>query len=344
MNMKILGIETSCDETAASVIENGERILSNVVVSQIDIHAVYGGVVPEVAARSHIEAIIPVIDEAVKPVGWDNIDAIAVTTHPGLIGSLMIGVLTAKTLALTKNKPLYPINHIQAHVYANFLNSQPEFPILALIVSGGHTQIALFKNHEDYEILGQTRDDAVGEAFDKVAKILGLPYPGGPSIAKSAEHGDANKYHLPKPKLKSETDDTSLDFSFSGLKTALLRAVQAECGKDYTFPSSQLSGLLSDAQRNDFSASFQQTAIEILVDKMELAFNKYQPKSVVIAGGVASNSELRRMLTERLAIKINYPDPSFCTDNASMVASLAYYLSKTNPPTNPHKIKVTPTK
>ena len=362
--MKILGIETSCDETAAAVVQDGTRILSNVVVSQIDIHATFGGVVPEVAARSHIEAILPVIDEAVKPVGWDNIDAIAVTTHPGLIGSLLIGVLTAKTLALTKNKPLYPIDHIEAHVYANFLTEiiedrgltiedrnitrtlhppssilNPQFPMLALVVSGGHTQIVLFRGHGEWEILGQTRDDAVGEAFDKVAKILGLPYPGGPSIAAAAKQGNAEKYQLPKPKL-----DTPLEFSFSGLKTALLRAVQSECGKDFTFPSSQLAELLSTVQRNDFAASFQKVAIEILVDKIESAFIDYQPKSVVIAGGVAANTELRRQLSERLPIEINYPAPELCTDNAAVVASMGYFVAQNTKPTNPADVSVTPTK
>ena len=336
--MKILGIETSCDETAASVVQDGTRIISNVVVSQIDIHKAFGGVVPEVAARSHIEAILPVIDEAVKPVGWDKIDAIAVTARPGLIGSLMIGVLAAKTLALTKNKPLYPIDHIEAHVYANFLGSSPEFPILALVVSGGHTQIVLLRGHGDYEIIGQTRDDAVGEAFDKVAKILGLPYPGCPSIAIASEKGNAKKYRLPKPKM-----DTPYEFSFSGLKTALLRAVQVECGKDYTFPSSGLAELLNDAQRKDFAASFQKVAIEILVDKMELAFNQYKPKSVVIAGGVAANKELRRQLSERLPIEINYPNPALCTDNGAMVASMGYFVAQKTEPTDPNQIDIIPT-
>lgn len=335
--MRILGIETSCDETASAVVKDGRKILSNVVVSQIDIHKVYGGVVPEVAARSHIEAIIPVIDESVE--NWDEIDAISVANTPGLKGSLLIGVLTARTLALVKNKPLYPVNHIESHVYASFLgDNAPEFPFLALVVSGGHTQIMLFKNHGDYEVLGQTKDDAVGEAFDKVAKILGLPYPGGPSISKAAELGDANKYHLPKPKMSNP-----LDFSFSGLKTALLRAVQADCGKDYTFPSNKLRGLLSDSQKNDFSASFQKTACEILADKLVLAYEKYQPKSVVVAGGVAANQELRRQIAERLPIKAIFPAPEYCTDNAAMVASLGYFTSINNLPTDPKKVDVIPT-
>ncbi|MEI7815491.1 MAG: tRNA (adenosine(37)-N6)-threonylcarbamoyltransferase complex transferase subunit TsaD, partial [Coriobacteriia bacterium] len=226
--MKILGIESSCDETAASVVEDGRTVLSNVINSQIDIHAVYGGVVPEVAARSHIEFINPVINQALSDakLTWDDIDAIAVTYAPGLVGSLLIGTLAARTLALLKNKPLYPIHHVEAHVYANFLNEKaPEFPILALIVSGGHSQLVLFRDHGDYDLLGQTCDDAIGEAFDKVAKIIGLPYPGGPSIAKAALDGNPLAYKLPKAKMSG-----AYDFSFSGLKTATLRAVQREVG------------------------------------------------------------------------------------------------------------------
>ncbi|MDR1197376.1 MAG: tRNA (adenosine(37)-N6)-threonylcarbamoyltransferase complex transferase subunit TsaD [Candidatus Nomurabacteria bacterium] len=413
--MKVLGIETSCDETAAAVVEDGRRILSNVVVSQIDIHRAFGGVVPEVAARSHIEAILPVIEEAlvqaksgdpdravrvasrrgspeqcflssekfsgeelmsgpehpedeldfadVIPEGsldfaslWDSIDAIAVSTCPGLIGSLMIGVQTAKTLALLKNKPLFPVHHVEAHVYANFLTESPAghsvsperhsgldpesrdtFPILALIVSGGHSQIVLFRDHGDYQILGATRDDAVGEAFDKVAKIIGLPYPGGPSIAAAATKGNPKKYHLPKPKL-----DNPYEFSFSGLKTAVLRAVQSECGKDYTFPSNALSGLLNDAQRQDFAASFQNTAVEILVEAVCQAQAEFQPKSVVIAGGVAANQELRRQLSAALPVEIAYAPPELCTDNAAMVASLGYFKSQKTAPANLHQIKITP--
>lgn len=335
--MKILGIETSCDETAASIVEDGRKVLSDVVVSQINIHKAYGGVVPEVAARSHIEAIIPVIDEAVHD--WNEIDAIAVTNTPGLMGSLLIGTLTAKTLALVKNKPLYPVNHVQAHVYASFLiDNQPEFPLLALVISGGHTQIMLFHSHGDFEVLGQTKDDAVGEAFDKVAKILGLPYPGGPSISKAAKSGNSEKYKLPKPKM-----DNPLDFSFSGLKTALLRAVQADCGKDYTFPSNKLRELLSDLQKNDFAASFQKTACEVLSDKLTLAFEKYQPKSVVVAGGVASNQELRRQIDERLPIRAFFPEMKYCTDNASMVASLGYFESLKNPHSDPQELATIPT-
>jgi len=200
--MKILGIETSCDETAAAVVEDGTHLLSNVVASQIDIHAEFGGVVPEVAARSHIEVMVPVIRKALSEakLGWDDIDAIAVTQGPGLIGSLLIGTLTASTLATLKHKPLIPVDHVEAHMYANFLGQpQPRFPILALIVSGGHTQLVLLREHGDYEVLGRTLDDAAGEAFDKVAKIIGLPYPGGPAVAEAAKHGNDRAFTFPKP-------------------------------------------------------------------------------------------------------------------------------------------------
>lgn len=338
--MKILGIESSCDETAASVVEDGRVLLSNVVHSQIDIHTLYGGVVPEVAARSHIEMINPVIDRALAEanLGWDDIDAIAVTYAPGLIGSLLVGTLAARTLAVLKDKPLYPIHHVEAHVYANFLNeTAPEFPMLALIVSGGHSQLVLFRDHGDYELLGQTQDDAVGEAFDKVAKILGLPYPGGPSIAKAAESGDPKRYQLPKAKLAG-----AYDFSFSGLKTAVLRAVQRETGVDFTFASSGLAARLNDVQRVDFAASFQKVAVETLVDKAERAFHDYNPKSVVIAGGVAANAELRRQLSERIPLHIDYAPMNLCTDNAAMIATLGYYYAQKQQPTDPYDLEVVP--
>lgn len=338
--MIILGIESSCDETAASVVENGQTMLSNVVNSQIDIHSIYGGVIPEIAARSHIEVINPVINQALSEanVTWDMIDAIAVTYAPGLIGSLLIGTLAARTLAVVKNKPLYPIHHIEAHVYANFIGEkQPEFPIIALIVSGGHSQIVLFKNHGDFVIIGKTQDDAIGEAFDKVAKIIGLPYPGGPSIAKEAVEGDANKYIFPKAKMANK-----YDFSFSGLKTAVLRAVQKEAGVDINFPSSGLAGLLNDQQRKNFAASFQKVAIETLVEKTKMAYDEYQPKSVIIAGGVAANQELRKMLSKTIPIAINYAPINLCTDNAAMVASLAYYQSKIKQSADPYQLDIYP--
>ena len=248
--MKILGIESSCDETAAAVIEDGQKVLSNVVVSQIDIHAEYGGVIPEIAARSHIEAVNPVIRKALSDAGEtiDSIDAIAVTHTPGLVGSLLVGTLAARTLAVTHNKPFYPIHHLKSHIYANWLSGyQPEFPLLAAVISGGHTQIIYMERHDHFEIIGSTRDDAIGECFDKVAKILGLPYPGGPNIAKIALNGNPDRYQLPIPKVDG------LDFSFSGIKTAVLRTVQKELGLPITTPSHELRNHLSEQQIADFA-------------------------------------------------------------------------------------------
>lgn len=349
--MRILGIESSCDETAASVVEDGRKLLSNVINSQINIHAEYGGVVPEVAARSHIEVINPVINQALAEaqLSWDDIDGIAVTYAPGLIGSLLVGTLAARTLAVLKNKPLFPIHHVEAHVYANFIteqanhleltlpSKQPEFPMLALIVSGGHSQLVLFKDHGDYELLGQTQDDAVGEAFDKVAKIIGLPYPGGPSVAKAALDGDPRRYKLPKARL-----DSPYNFSFSGLKTAVLRAVQHEVGVDFTFPSHGLPALVSKAQQADFAASFQHIAVETLVDKAERAFKDFSPRSVVIAGGVAANQELRRQLSDRIPLPIEYAPMSLCTDNAAMIATLGFYYAQVKEPCDPYSLEVIP--
>ena len=338
--MKVLGIESSCDETAASVVEDGRRLLSNIVNSQIDIHSAYGGVVPEVAARSHLEVVLPVIEKALIDAEstWDDIDAIAVTYAPGLVGSLLIGTLAARTLALLKNKPLYPIHHVEGHVYANFLiEKAPAFPVLALIVSGGHSQLVLFRDHGDYELLGQTQDDAVGEAFDKVAKIIGLPYPGGPSIARAAESGDPHAFTFPKARMQG-----AYDFSFSGLKTAVLRTVQAETGVGYDFPSHQLPERVSDSLRADVAASFQRIAVETLVDKAEMAFQDYSPASMVIAGGVAANQELRRQLSERLPLDIEYAPINLCTDNAAMIASLGYYYAQKNEPTDPRDLEIIP--
>lgn len=348
--MKVLGIESSCDETAAAVVEDGRRLLSNVVRTQIDIHAQYGGVVPEVAARSHIEGVNPVIDEALRQagLGWTDLDGIAVTYAPGLVGSLLVGTLAARTLALTKNIPLYPVHHVEGHVYANFLteasdsnlqlpSKQPQFPLLALIVSGGHSQLVLFRGHGDYELLGQTQDDAVGEAFDKVAKILGLPYPGGPSVAAAAEQGDASAFALPVAKLSGK-----YDFSFSGLKTAVLRAVQKEVGVGYDFPSHQLPERVSEVLRANMAASFQHVAVKTLVDTTLRAFHDHSPTSVVIAGGVAANQELRRQLKAALPINIEYAPMSLCTDNAAMIATLGCYHAENIAPTSPFELEVVP--
>jgi N6-L-threonylcarbamoyladenine synthase len=343
--MNILGIETSCDETAAAVVQDGRKMLSNVVASQIDIHAQYGGVVPEVAARSHLEVMLPVVEQALSEAfpqyslsevegastgsankdPWDEIDGIAVTAGPGLLGSLLIGTLTARTLAELKDKPLYAINHVEAHIYANWLiDTPPSFPVLALVVSGGHSQIVLLKDHMDYQVLGQTQDDAAGEAFDKIAKLLDLGFPGGPAIAKAALEGDDQAFTFPKAKLGKE----NLDYSFSGVKTAVLRKVQELVGGDHTTPSWDLHKKLDQKQKNDIAASFQKTVVDTLVDRLLVAYDKYQPKSVVIAGGVAANQKLREELKRRLPIDINYAPMHLCTDNAAMIASLGYYYAK----------------
>ena len=348
--MIILGIESSCDETAAAIVKDGHRLISNVVNSQVDIHAEYGGVVPEVAARSHIEVINPVIRQAMREanVTWDDIDAIAVAHAPGLIGSLLVGVLAARTLAELHNKPLYPVHHVEGHIYANFItdqskgelllpSKQPVFPMLALAVSGLHSQLMLFEGHGSYRLLGETLDDAVGEAFDKVARMLGLPYPGGPAISKIALDGNPLKYQLPKAKLKSP-----YDYSFSGLKTATLRAIQREVGVDHTFPSHELSARLKDVQRADFAASFQHVAVQTLVDATVKATNEYSPASVVIAGGAAANQELRVQLSNRLPIAIEYAPMSLCTDNAAMIAALGYYRAQSVDPTPVDDVRVFP--
>ena len=334
--MKILGIETSCDETAAAVVEDGVRILSNVVVSQIDIFAEYGGVIPEIAARSHLEAMMPVVNRALKDASctWDDIDAIAVTHAPGLLGSLLIGTLTARTLAILHNKPLYAVHHLKSHIYANWLEREkfPEFPILALVVSGGHTQILSMQKHNDFKIIGTTFDDAVGECFDKIAKILGLPYPGGPSIAKAAANGDPNKYRFPHPKVDG------YNFSFSGLKTAVLRAVQKELGLPISHPSHDLKNHLSEKQVADFAASFQKTAVDILKETLKKAEIEYPAKSIVLAGGVSANTELRNALENAY-----FPEVRFSGDNGAMVAAACYFeIQDGKQPTDPYQLNIYP--
>lgn len=348
--MVVLGIETSCDETSVGIVRDGKELLACVTASSMDIHAKYGGVIPEIAAREHIQAITPTLEGALEQakLSWDDINAIAVTYGAGLGGCLLIGVLTARTLAITKQKPLYAVNHVEGHVYVNFLtktelsgyqlpSEQPKFPLLALIVSGGHTQLVLFQDHFNYKLLGQTHDDAIGEAFDKVAKIIGLPYPGGPSIAKAANSGNAQALKLPKARVGQ------YDFSFSGLKTAVLRATQELVGVDHTFPSFRLSERLNASQKADIAASFQFTAIETVVDKTLDAFNTFGPKSVVIAGGVAASSELRRQLSKRLPIEVNYTDPKLCTDNGAMIATLGCYkLLEHQPEAAPYSLEIEP--
>ncbi|MBA3678694.1 tRNA (adenosine(37)-N6)-threonylcarbamoyltransferase complex transferase subunit TsaD [Candidatus Saccharibacteria bacterium] len=327
--MKILAIESSCDETAAAVIKNGSAILSNVINSQVEIHAQYGGVVPEVAARSHIEVMIPVIEQALNDAScsWSDIDAIAVTKGPGLIGSLLIGVLTAKTLAATKNKPLIGVNHIYAHGFAAFLtDNSPQFPFLALTVSGGHTTLSLYQENLSREVLGETLDDAAGEAFDKVAKLLGLPYPGGPAIGKVAESGDANAYKFPVAKLGKD----SLDFSFSGLKTAVLRQVQEITGFNpgaLDAQNSQKTYHLDEQIVADIAASFQKAVVIALVTNTQKAWLRHNPKSLVVGGGVACNTELRSQMHRVLPEAIFVP-PVLCTDNAAMIGALAFQMAQ----------------
>lgn len=354
--MKILGIETSCDETACAVVENGTRVLSNIISSQIDIHAVTGGVVPEVAAREHILKIIPVIDEALKKAGcsWSDIDAIAVTKGPGLISSLIIGTETASVISYLKKKPLIPVHHIVGHVYANFLSAGqpdnvvsqrfPKFPILVLTVSGGHNEIILMKDHGDFTILGETRDDAAGEAFDKVARILGLSYPGGPAISKCAIDGDLNSFKLPRSYLESG----SLDFSFSGLKTAVLNEV-----KKYTDSNGPN---LPEKFVKDLSASFQEAVVDVLTDKLIQAYFNLLEEDIHVheihlAGGVSANSRLREVLIQKTSklpasfdAEIRFPESlAYCTDNAAMIAGAGYALYKKHPDKYKPFSNVTPT-
>jgi len=305
--MKVLGIETSCDETAAAVVEDGVRILSNQVASQVEIHARYGGIVPEVASRQHILAIVPIVEKAMSDAGaaWEDLDGIAVTVGPGLAGSLLIGVNVAKAMALARGLPITGVNHLEGHIYANWLgDAQPSFPLICLIVSGGHSDLVLMRGHGDYVVLGRTRDDAAGEAFDKAARILGLGYPGGPAIEQAAGKGNAASVPLPRAWLKGTND-----FSFSGVKTALLRLVQG--GK-----------VSSEA---DAAASFQEAVIEILVAKTISVAGERRVKQILLAGGVASNGLLRKCLIEDSPVTVLVPEPALCTDNAAMIASCGYY-------------------
>ncbi len=385
----ILAIESSCDETACAIIRGGREVLANIIASQADLHAQFGGVVPEVAARSHIEVVIPVIEEALQDanLSWDDIDAIAVTRGPGLIGSLLIGVLTAQVLAVEKNKPLIGVNHILAHAYASFLDTDsdrplarersvsldeaqananaelrtvrldanqgsqeerdraylevreisedtadaelrqtdsPVFPMLALIVSGGDSRLMLFQEDLSFELIGQTRDDAAGEAFDKVAKLLGLPYPGGPNISRVAENGNDQAYKFPIANLGD-----SHDFSFSGLKTAVLRQVQAIVGDKPGLKDLRKTYQLPPDVVSDIAASFERTVVETLVRELLRAYNAYAPASVVIGGGVSANQRLREAILAKIPDARVVP-PVFCTDNAAMIGALAYQMVQRN--------------
>lgn len=317
--MKLLGIETSCDETAASVVEDGVKVWSNVIATSLDLHVQTGGVVPEVAAREHLRQISPVIDKALEDAhcSWADIDAIAVTTTPGLIAALLVGVNTAQTLAYIHQKPLIEVNHIHGHVYANFLQREtsPQFPLIVLTVSGGHNELMLMKGHHDFQVLGETLDDAAGEAFDKVARLLGLGYPGGPIISKLAIEGDARKFKFPRPMLDEKN---RLNFSFSGLKSAVRRVVD-ELEK------------MDDQTVKDLAASFQQAVIEVLVDKLVLAAQHHEAKEIHLAGGVSANRLFRQLAEERLPsdLPVFWPvEQIFCTDNAAMIAGAGYFQLK----------------
>jgi N6-L-threonylcarbamoyladenine synthase len=308
--MKVLGIESSCDETAAAVVMDGTTILSSIIASQVEIHARYGGVVPEVASRQHLLAIIPTIEQALKQAHLElpQVDGIAVTNGPGLAGSLLVGLNMAKALAVTSNLPLTGVNHLEAHIYANWLaKNHIEFPALCLIVSGGHSDLVLMKDHGDYTLVGRTRDDAAGEAFDKAARILGLGYPGGPAIDKAAATGSP-AITLPRAWLEG-----SHDFSFSGVKTALLRLVE-----DGLIPAG--SPAIADA-----AASFQMAIVEVLATNTVGAARQYGAKQILLSGGVASNRLLREMIREKSPLPVLIPEPALCTDNAAMVASCGYF-------------------
>lgn len=309
--IRILAIETSCDETSAAVVENGTRLLSNVVASQEKLHAKYGGVFPEVASRKHIEVIYPIIEEAMAKayLGYDDLDCIAVTKGPGLVGSLLVGVNVAKGLALARQKPLLGVNHIEGHIYSVWLTeaaAEIQFPVLTLVVSGGHTELYLMTGHLQYEHLGGTLDDAAGEAFDKVGRLLGLPYPGGPAIDQAAGQGNPFAVSFPRAVM-----DEGYDFSFSGLKTAVLRTTQK-------YPAGKLPV-------NDLAASFQAAVVDALVTKTERAVKALKVRGVHLVGGVSANSQLRAEMSKRLAVPVRYPPLALCTDNAGMIGAAAYW-------------------
>ncbi len=311
---RILALETSCDETAAAVVENGRRILSNAVFSQIDLHTVYGGVVPEIASRAHVDACDRMIDQALREAGLalSQIDALAVTYGPGLVGALLIGVNCMKGLSFAAGKKLIPVNHIEGHVSANFLsNPDLEPPFVCLVVSGGHSHLVTVNDYGSYTLLGQTADDAAGEAFDKGARVLGLPYPGGPHLSKLAEGGDPNFLSLPRPKAEGK-----YDFSFSGLKTAFINAVHNMEQKGQNLP------------KKDLAASYQQAIVDSLCDKTIQAVLDSGLNTLCLAGGVSANKRLRtqmRELAEQNGIRLLMPEIALCTDNAAMIASAAFY-------------------
>ena len=314
---RILAIETSCDETACAIIENGRALLASTVASQMDIHARYGGVFPEVASRQHVLSIIPVVEQTLvqSSLTLKDIDALAVTRGPGLAGSLVVGMNMAKGLALGLGLPLVGVNHLEGHIYSPWvynagesIPAEPQFPLMALLVSGGHTELNLMTDHLTYKRLGSTLDDAAGEAFDKVARLLGLPYPGGPSIQKSAEGGDPTRFKFPRARLENP-----YDFSFSGLKTAVLYEVNALKKKSSMLPV------------EDLAASFQATVVDTLFKKTMQAARDHHAKEILVAGGVSANRALRQAFQNQTEIKVHIPAFSLCTDNAAMIAAAGYF-------------------
>ena len=313
--MNILAIESSCDETAAAVVQDGRKVLSNIISSQIEIHKLYGGVVPEIASRKHIEKVIQVVDEALKEASltMDEIDAVAVTYGPGLVGALLVGVSAAKSIAFAHNKPLIGVHHIEGHISANYIdNEELEPPFLCLVVSGGHTNLVIVKDYGEYEVLGKTRDDAAGEAFDKVARAIGLGYPGGPKIQKISEEGNKDAIAFPRAKVA----DNPFDFSFSGLKSSVLNYIN----------SCEMKG--EEINKADIAASFQEAVVDVLVSHTIEGAKQLGFKKIAMAGGVASNTVLREEMKEaceRRGFKFYYPSPILCTDNAAMIGAAAYY-------------------
>ena len=315
-NIRILALESSCDETAAAILVDGKKIISNVVASQIDLHAKFGGVFPEMASRQHILAIYPVVEDALHQahLSLSELDAIAVTRGPGLAGSLVVGMNMAKALALSSGLPLIGVNHLEGHLYSAWIqpdgeqeHSSPDFPLVALIVSGGHSTLVLMKDHLQYEHLGNTLDDAAGEAFDKVARLLNLPYPGGPSIQKAAEKGNPTAFNFPRARLEG-----TWNFSFSGLKTAVLREVRALEEQGIVIPVA------------DMAASFQAAVVDVLVEKTVKAAEQFGAFHVIVAGGVSANSALRKAFGQQKRLEIHIPPLKFCTDNAAMIAAAGH--------------------
>tara|TARA_A100001037_G_scaffold5039_1_gene4979 strand:- start:348 stop:1370 length:1023 start_codon:yes stop_codon:yes gene_type:complete len=319
--LKILGIETSCDDTAAAVIEDGSKVLSNLVASQTNMHERYGGIIPEIASREHLNSIIPIVNKSIDDAGisYKELDGIAVTNGPGLSGSLLIGVNVAKSLGYAWDKKVFGINHLEGHIYSAWLDdlfedSKLDFPIACLIASGGHTDLIIMKGHLNYDVIARTRDDAAGEAFDKVARVLGLGFPGGPEIQKAATVEETSMQSFPRPSIKD-----SMDFSFSGLKTAVVRKAEA----DGFYPSGKI--LPTSTQIAEYAFEFQDAVVDCLIDRTIEASNIYNCHGIILGGGVAANSHLRNKISEKSNVPVVIPKISFCTDNGAMIGAAAYY-------------------